>query len=98
MRGYPLAKMALINVLKRLGHGNVTPHGMRAAFSTWAAERTAFPSEVVELALAHVTGSKATRAYRRTDRLEDRAKLMAQWSAYCSGEAQATAKVLPLRA
>jgi integrase len=95
--GYPLAKMAMINVLKRMGHGDVTVHGFRSVFSTWAAERTAFPSETIEMSLAHVTGNAVQRAYNRSDRLGDRAKLMAQWADFCSG-ATATAEVIPLRA
>jgi integrase len=95
--GRPLAKMALTKALQRAGCSDVTVHGMRAAFSTWAAERTTFPAEVVELALAHVCGSKVARAYRRTDRIEDRARLMEQWSQFLAGEAQPTAEVVELR-
>ncbi len=54
-----------------------------------------FPREVVETALAHVIGDRAEQAYRRSDALEKRRKLMEAWAAYCS--ARATEKVVPFR-
>jgi hypothetical protein len=36
-----------------------------------------------ETALAHVMGDKAEQAYRRSDALENRRKLMEAWAAYC---------------
>jgi integrase len=42
-----LSHPAMLNLLRRLG-STVTVHGMRAAFRTWAQERTAFQREVVE--------------------------------------------------
>jgi hypothetical protein len=47
-------------------------------------QRINFPREVVETALAHVSGDKAEQAYRRSDALEKRRKLMDQWAAYCT--------------
>ena len=95
--GRPLAKMSLLLLVRRLGHSVITVHGFRSAFSTWGAERTSFASEVIELALAHTTGSKVARAYRRTDQLEDRARLMAQWADFCAGKVQPSATVTELR-
>jgi integrase len=54
----------------------VTVHGFRSSFRDWAAELTNFPSEVVEMALAHVVGSKVEQAYRRGDMFEKRRRLM----------------------
>jgi integrase len=97
--GKPLNKTAMSLVLRRLRpEDDTTVHGMRSAFSTWAAERTTFPHEVIEQSLAHVVGSQVSRAYSRTDRFEDRARLMAQWADFCDGEAPATAEVIELRA
>jgi integrase len=93
--GRPLAKMSLLLLVRRLGHDVITVHGFRSAFSTWAAERTTFASEVVELALAHDTGSKVARAYRRTDQFEERVRLMARWADYCGGKA--SGEVIELR-
>ena len=42
-----------------------------------------FPREVVETALVRVIGDKAEQAYRRSDALEKRRKLMEAWAAYC---------------
>jgi hypothetical protein len=49
-------------------HGKeVVPHGFRSTFRDWAAERTNFPNEMVEMALAHAIDSKVEAAYRRGD-------------------------------
>ena len=97
--GRPLGKTALSLILKRMKRSDVTTHGFRATFSTWCAERTGYPHEVVEQALSHVVGNQVSRAYRRSDQFESRVRLMRDWSAYCiAGEAPATAEVIPLRA
>ena len=62
----------------------------------WAAERTAYPREVVEMALAHAIGNKAEAAYRRGDLFEKRRKLMEAWANFC--EAPRAGEVVPLRA
>ena len=59
-----------------------TPHGMRSAFRDWAAERSDAPREISEMCLAHVEGSAAELAYRRTDYFELRRELMQQWADY----------------
>jgi len=56
---------------------------------------THFPREVVETALAHVVGDAAEQAYRRSDALEKRRKLMEAWASYC--EPKANSNVLQLR-
>ena len=61
------------------------PHGGRSTFRTWASERTDYPREVAELALAHDAASKTERAYRRGDLLEKRRPLMDDWSAFLTG-------------
>ena len=53
--------MAMVEVLRRMGRGDITVHGFRSTFRDWAAERTNFPSEVVEMALAHAVGNKEGR-------------------------------------
>ena len=58
------------------------PHGMRSSFRDWAAECSDAPREVCELALAHVEGSAAELAYRRTDLFERRRELMQSWADY----------------
>ena len=60
----------------------VVPHGFRSSFRDWAAERTEYPAEMAELALAHEVGSAVERAYRRTDMLERRRAMMEDWAAF----------------
>jgi hypothetical protein len=66
---------------------NATVHGFRSSFRDWAGNVSNFPREVVETALAHVIGDKAEQAYRRSDALEKRRKLMEAWAAYCVAKA-----------
>lgn len=82
-RGRPLSNMAMLQVMRRMGRGEFTPHGFRSSFRDWSEERTAFPREVKEAALAHTVRSKTERAYRRTDLFEKRRQLMEQWSRWC---------------
>jgi integrase len=79
-----LSNMALLMLLRRMGRGDLTAHGFRSTFRDWAAECTGFPSEVVEMALAHAIGNKVEAAYRRGDLFEKRRKLMDAWSSYCA--------------
>jgi len=55
---------------------------MRSTFKDWASERTSFPREVSEMALAHTIGDKVEAAYRRGELLEKRRALMAAWAAF----------------
>jgi integrase len=81
--GKPLSNMAMDMLLRRMNSG-VTVHGFRSTFRDWASERTSFPNEVVEMALAHAIGSKVEAAYRRTDLFDKRRKLMEAWATYCA--------------
>jgi integrase len=83
-RDQPLSNMAMLALLKRMGRGDLTVHGFRSTFRDWAAERTNFPNEVVEMALAHAIDSKTEAAYRRGDLFEKRQRLMGAWEAYCA--------------
>ena len=89
----PLSNMALLMAMRRMGHKCV-PHGFRSTFRVWAAEKTNFPRQVCEMALAH-TVKGVEGVYMRSDLLEQRAKLMQAWAAFaCSPQA----KVVQLRA
>jgi integrase len=79
--GRPLSVMALEMVLRRM-KVDVTVHGFRSAFRDWAGERTSFPREVAEAALAHLVGDAVERAYRRGDALEKRRRLMDAWAGF----------------
>jgi integrase len=84
-RGKPLSDMTLLKVLRDMKI-NATVHGFRSAFRDWCAEETSVAGEIAEAALAHAIPNKVEAAYRRTDFLEKRRKLMDAWAAYCDGE------------
>jgi integrase len=65
-----LSHAAMPALLKRMGRPEITPHGFRSAFATWAREQTLFQREVIEAALAHIVGDATERAYVRGDALE----------------------------
>jgi integrase len=94
--GRPLSNMAMLMLLQRLGREDLTVHGFRSTFRDWASERTSFPSEVVEMALAHAIDSKTEAAYRRGDLYEKRRGLVDAWAEFC-GKVPAPATVVPLR-
>lgn len=80
--GRPLSNMSMEMLLRRMGENVVTTHGFRSSFRDWAGERTAFPREIAEAALAHQVGDETERAYRRGDALEKRRELMTAWEAF----------------
>jgi hypothetical protein len=62
------------------------------------AERTHFPGEVAEMALAHAVGDKVEAAYRRGDLFERRRRIMAEWAKFCGTEqGKGQHKVIALR-
>jgi integrase len=79
------------------GNRDVTVHGFRSTFRDWAAERTNFPNEVVEMALAHAIDDKVEAAYRRGDLFEKRCWLMQQWATFCTTAPAEHSKVVSLR-
>lgn len=97
-RGRPLSDMSISAVMKRMqeteekaGHPGwldprskrpAVPHGLRSTFRDWAAERTEYPREIAEIALAHDVGSEVERAYRRSDMMEKRRRLMGAWASF----------------
>jgi integrase len=89
----PLSNMALLVLLGRMKRSDLTVHGFRSTFRDWAAERTNFPREVAEAALAHVLGDKTEAAYQRGDMLEKRQRLMDAWAEFCAKRAPASTVV-----
>ncbi len=61
----------------------ITLHGLRSSFRDWAGDETHHPRDVIETALAHALKDKTEAAYRRSDALEKRRRLMADWATYC---------------
>ena len=92
-----LSNMALLMVLRRMRRPDITAHGFRASFKTWATERTNFAREVVEAALAHVVGNKVEAAYQRGDMFDKRRQLMGAWAKFCARTID-EGNVVPMRA
>ena len=76
-----MSDMTLSKLVKELGFP-VDVHGFRTSFRTWAQERTTFPREVAEAALAHAVGDAVEQAYARSDVFEKRRKMMDAWAAF----------------
>ena len=70
------------------------PHGFRSTFRDWAAERTHYPGEMAEMALAHAIGDKVEAAYRRGDLFEKRRRMMEDWARFCETPVQPAAAAL----
>ncbi len=83
----PLSNMALLKLLERMKRTDLTVHGFRSTFRDWAAERTNFPREVAEHALAHSLPDKVEAAYRRGDLFDKRRLMMDEWARFCSHHA-----------
>jgi integrase len=95
--GRPLSGMSMAMRLRELRPG-VTVHGTaRSTFRDWAAERTNFPREICEMALAHTVGSAAERAYQRSTLIQKRRQLAEAWAKFCSTTA-APSRVVALHA
>ncbi|MEW9899732.1 integrase arm-type DNA-binding domain-containing protein [Chitinivorax sp. PXF-14] len=94
--GKPLSNMAFLMQLRRMGRDDLTAHGFRSTFRDWCAEATAYPKDVIEMALAHAIENKVEAAYRRGDLLEKRRRLMADWAAFCE-QRQSAGDVVPIR-
>ncbi|MDF2141734.1 site-specific integrase [Paenirhodobacter sp. CAU 1674] len=67
-------------VLKR----PAVPHGLRSTFRDWVSEKTEYPSDMAEVALAHKVGNAVEQAYRRGDMLAKRRQMMVDWAAFIS--------------
>jgi integrase len=94
-KGTALSDMTLTAVLRRMGR-EVTAHGFRSTFRDWTAERTSYPRDVCEMALAHAIGDKVEAAYRRGDLFEKRTRMMREWGKFCATVAT-TATVTPIK-
>lgn len=63
------------------------PHGLRSTFRDWIAEKTTFPGDMAETALAHKVSNAVEAAYRRGDMVEKRRQMMAAWAEFLAGHA-----------
>lgn len=102
----PISDMTMTKLLRNDGITGATVHGFRSSFTDWAAEKTDFPKEVADKALAHKLTNQVEAAYRRTDFLEKRRDLMARWARHLDGgptslanhTAEAAGEPIPARA
>ena len=78
----PISNMAMLTLLRRMNRSDITVHGFRSTFRDWAAEQTNYAREVAEQALAHSLEDRTEAAYRRSDLLEKRRRLMNEWTRY----------------
>ncbi len=95
-KGAILSDMTLTSVLRRMERSDITAHGFRSTFRDWCSERTNYPRDVAEMALAHAIGDKVEAAYRRGDLFEKRRLLMRDWGKF-SGKKTIAADVLPIK-
>ena len=95
----PWSNNAFLSVLKRMGCQDVTGHGFRTTFRTWASELQPHVGwEVVEMALAHVVKNKTAAAYFRTDLVELRKGLMDSWSEFATRRPDESGRVIAFSA
>lgn len=76
-----LSNMSMAMLMRRM-QVDATPHGFRSTFRDWAGDRSSFPREIIEHALAHRVGDETEQAYRRSSALEKRRKLMDAWARF----------------
>ena len=102
-QGCGLSNAAMAQLIiqgKPLARASTTPgrlatvHGMRSSFKDWAVERTAYPNEMSEIALAHKVGSEVELAYRHGSMVEKRRRMMRDWERFC-GSPKRDARVIP---
>lgn len=109
-RGGELSDMTLSATMKRLHEADIAadgpgfidrvskrpavPHGLRSTFRDWVAERTHFPGDMAEVALAHKVGNAVEASYRRGDMVEKRRAMMAAWADFLARKDKAEAKIL----
>lgn len=111
-RGGELSDMTLSATMKRMHEADIAakgpgfpdrvskrpavPHGLRSTFRDWVAERTNFPGDMAEVALAHRISSAVEASYRRGDMVEKRRTMMAAWAGYLTGKNTAGATVVKM--
>ncbi|HWW64226.1 MAG TPA: integrase arm-type DNA-binding domain-containing protein [Sphingomonadaceae bacterium] len=85
--GKAISDITMAKAMRNMKVMGVTVHGFRSSFTDWAAERTDFPKEIADKALAHKIPNAVEAAYRRTDFFDKRRVLMDQWAEFVTGGA-----------
>ena len=111
-RGGQMSDMTLSAAMKRMHEADIAadgpgfvdraskrpavPHGMRSTFRDWVAERSNYPGDMAEVALAHRISSTVEASYRRGDMIEKRRKMMGDWAGFIAND-MSTRSVVGLR-
>lgn len=101
-RGGQLSDMTLSATMKRMHEAEVAkggtgfldrtskrpavPHGLRSTFRDWVGEKTAYPGDMAEVALAHKISNAVEASYRRGDMIEKRRRMMGDWADFVAGK------------
>lgn len=80
-RGGMISDATMSRLMERRGMEE-RPHGFRSSLRVWLSESTDAPFEIAEAMLSHTVGSSVTRAYQRSDFLEQRRVLLERWAAH----------------
>ena len=75
----------MLDLLRGMRSG-ASVHGFARPSRTGRAKRPIRPNLVSEAALAHAVADKTEAAYRRGPMFAKRAKLMTEWSRYCTSK------------
>jgi integrase len=92
-----LSNAAMDKLLQVTMNYDCTVHGFRSSFRDWAGERTHYPSDLCEMALAHTIRNKTEAAYRRGDMLEKRRQMMNDWQKFCETAITTGSDIVPIR-
>ena len=84
-RVFPVGIKAMRRCLVEM-RPDITVHGFRATFRSWAGGCTTHPRDVCETALGHSIGSAVEQAYQRDALIVKRRVLMADWADFCAGD------------
>ncbi len=96
-RGKSLSDMALSQLMRGMRERgelsvDAVPHGFRSTFRTWSAEQTNYADEIRKAASGHAVGDAVKASYQRTDLLEKRRRLMADWANFLDQPSRQTIK------
>lgn len=80
----PISSNTMSKSLRENGGAGFTVHGFRSTMRDWVTEATTLDGDLAEMALAHAVGDAVARAYARSDALEKRRQLMADWAQHCA--------------
>jgi len=90
----PISENAMIQVLYRMGYKDrATVHGFRTTASTYLNE-SGYNPDAIERQLSHAERNQVRAAYNRSEYLEERTRLLRDWSAFLES---LTDVVVPLR-